>query len=192
MIRFPNAAKGLKMMFTAEIISIVGAVLSCIPFINIVGIIIGLVGLVLTLLGLLSAKIDESGFDQAFVFTVVNIGIGVVEIFIRDVAIISSLFSLASTVISYLIIYKVLTSTSYLLRNVGDNATANDGDTIWGLIKICLILSVVVGVISLIPLLGAIIGVIGALVELIIELVADIKYLIFLNKSGNRLSMAQG
>lgn len=186
-MNYPNAAKGLKTMFLAQIISIAAVVIAAIPFIGIVGGIAAIVCGVFFLLGINMAGNDDEGYKKAFTYQIATIIIGVLNLFLGDVFLIGTLISIASSITSLLVIYYICTTTSKLLRTVGQDAIASTGDKVWNINKICTIISVICEIIAIIPILGTIIaGIIGFVVAIVL-IVAGIMYLIFLNQSSKAL-----
>lgn len=190
MVRYPNAAGGLKLIFWGQIVTILGGILSAISLISVVGRILSIIGLFMNLVGLYYAKRDTlSGYNEAFVLTVINAAANLIVIFLDSTGKFCQLLSLASSIIGLLIIYYICNTTGKLLRNVNDYNTADLGDKVWNLTKICIIVTIVCCLLVIIPLIGilAVIGLIGAI---IVALIVNIMYLVFLFKSGTRLSMA--
>lgn len=190
MVRYPNAAGGLKLIFWGQIVTIIGGLLSAIPFISFVGRISSIIGLFMNLVGIYFAKRDTlSGYNEAFVLTVINAAANLIVMFLDSTGTLCKLLSLASCIIGLLIIYYICNTTGKLLRNVDDYNTADLGDKVWNLTKICIIVTIVCSLFVIIPLIGML-AVLGLMAAVIVALIANIMYLVFLFKSGTRLSMA--
>lgn len=136
MRKYPNAADGLKLMFYAQIIVIVGAVLSLVP---VLGSVIVIVGSIVSLVGLYKTQADDSGYQMAFYVTIASIVVGVIKNFAGN-GIFGSLVGIVNTVLNLAIIYYVCTTTSNLLHSVGNEALANRGITVW---KIYLVVTII-------------------------------------------------
>lgn len=180
---YSHAANGLKKVFMAEIIAIIAAVLSAIPFLGIVGMIGSVVCLCLTVMGLNEASMDDEGFRTALILSVVNI---IVSLFTSGDGTFSSIMSIVSSVLSLASLYYVCHSSAKLLRYVGEDSIASDGDTVWNINLICTIAAVICGILSIIPLIN-ILAAIASVVIVIVELIASIMYMIFLNNCSKAL-----
>lgn len=182
MRKYPNAADGLKLMFYAQIIVIVGAVLSLVP---VLGSVIVIVGSIVSLVGLYKTQADDSGYQMAFYVTIASIVVGVIKNFAGN-GIFGSLVGIVNTVLNLAIIYYVCTTTSNLLHSVGNEALANRGITVWKIYLVVTIIAVVCSVVAYIPVLNIIASVV-VLVAAIVTLVGYILYLMFLNGSYKAL-----
>jgi hypothetical protein len=180
---YPNAAQGLKLLFIGEIVAIVGAILSLVP---VLGPILIVVSEVLMLLGLYKASTDDEGYRTAFIISVANLIVGVINIFVSGVF--SSILTIGSTILGLMVVYYVITTTGNLGHSLGNEELASKGKTVWILYLICAIASVVITLISLIPLLGTLVGGVLAVIVAIVQIVAYILYLIFLYKSSTALA----
>ncbi len=191
MSQYPNAAVGVKKIFTSQIISIIAALIMIIPLIGpLVGCILAIVGFVFYIMGLKKAGEDDEGYNKAVTYVIINIVIAVVSALVSWIpfvgAIISSLLSVVSSVINLVILNTVITTTSGLLSNVGSAELAEKGKSIWKMYLICTVISVVCDLLALIPILGTIAGGV-AVVAAIALIVAMVRYMLFLNNSASAL-----
>lgn len=180
---YSHAANGLKKVFMAEIISIIAALLSAIPGLGIIGIIGGILCLILSVIGLNEASMDDTGFRTALILNVVNI---VISLFTSGDGTFNAIMSIASSVLSLASLYYVCHSASGLLRNIGQNSIAANGDTVWNINLICTIAAVICGILSIIPLIN-ILAALASIIIVIVEIVAAIMYMIFLNNCSKAL-----
>ncbi len=185
MEKYQNAASGLKMLFIAQIGAIVCTVLAIIPFVNILAGIGAIVFLVLNLVGMYRAGKDIEGCNKAFILSVVSLILSILKLI--PVSILQLLINLASSVISFLIVYLVCTSVAEVMKEFGAEDIASTGNTVWKINLICYAAAIVISILSLIPLIKVIAGVLN-IVVLIVELVAGVMYIMFLYKSSQKLS----
>ncbi|MGN0656147.1 MAG: hypothetical protein ACI4KR_05090 [Ruminiclostridium sp.] len=189
-MNYPNAAKGLKMMFWAEIASIIAVVFTVIPLIGIIGYLAAIACGVISIVGVYTAGKDNEGYKKAFMFTIISlIGsvIGACLAFIPVVGtILASLISIACSILDLLVTYYIITTSANILRGIGANAIADKGMNVWKIVMICTIAGVIISLLSIIPIISIIAGVLGIFVG-IAELVAAILYLIFLYNSYKAL-----
>lgn len=183
---YQNAGPGLRKMFIAEVGTIVCTVLMFIPIVNILAAIGALVFMIISLLGLNAAGQDIEGCKTAFTFTIVNLIVNVLSSFLKNVAVIGTILSIAQGIISLLIIYYVCTSVSEVMNKTGHADVAQQGDTIWKINLVCYIVEIAITVLALIPVLDILAGIAGVVIG-IVSLVAGILYMIFLNKSAQAL-----
>ena len=175
---YPNAAQGLKLLFIAEIVAIVAAVLSLVPF---VGAILSIVGLVLVLVGLYKAGADDEGYKTAFIISIVNLVVGTISGFTGGV--LGTILTIISTILELAVVYYVVTTTGNLAHSRGNDELSAKGQTVWKLYLICAVASIIIALLSFIPLLGGVL----AFVLAIVQIIAYILYLIFLNKAPKEL-----
>ena len=141
-------SQALKWMFIAQILSIVGA------FIPLIGVILIIIAFVLDLVALHAASKHDNGYHTAFILSIVGIVVSVVSTFAGD-GFFATLVGIISTLVSLGIIYYVCTTTSNLLESGGNPAEAARGITVWKINLICAVASVVLGLLALIPVIGA-------------------------------------
>ena len=182
MSQYPNAAKGLKMMFWAEIISIACVVLLIIPFVNLLAAIAVIAASIVSMVGLYKAGNDAPGYRTAFWLTVLQL---VVNLFKNADGIFGGVISIVGAIVALAIVYYVCITTAELLTSIGNQEIAEQGN-IWKTYLVCTVVEIVCVLVSWIPVVN-ILAVIAALVSAIAMLVAGIMYLIFLYKSYQAL-----
>ncbi len=183
MNRYPNASEGLKLLFYAQILIIVGTLLSLVP---IVGSLIALIGGILNLVGLNRAGQDDEGYRTAFILSIVSIAVNVLSSFAGSEGILASLLSIVSTLLSLGIIYFVCITTSNLLHSVGAEALSQRGITVWKINLICTVVSVALIVRMFVPVLN-VLAAMGAIAVAIAEIVGYVLYMMFLSGSYKAL-----
>lgn len=183
MENYQNTGSGLKKMFIAEIGAIICAVVMLIPVLGtIVGGIGAIVFAVISMVGLYSAGKDIEGCKKAFTLTIVNIVLSILGTLLSSVAVLSMIISLASTVVSFLIVYLVCTSVGEVLKVNNYADVAGKGELVWKINLVCSAVSIVVTILAEIPVLAILAGVVSMIAG-IAALVAGILYMIFLYKS---------
>lgn len=185
MSHYPNASEGLKLLFYAQILIIVGTLLSLVP---IVGSLIVLAGGILDLVGLNRAGQDDEGYRTAFTLVIVSIVVDVLSGFAgsKGFLFLATPLSIASILVSLGIIYFVCITTSNLLHSVGEEALSQRGITVWKINLLCTALSVVLVLLMVIPVLN-ILAAIGEIAVTIAEIVGYVLYMMFLSGSYKAL-----
>lgn len=182
---YQNAGAGLKKMFIASLGAVICTVLMIIPLINIIAAIAAIVFAVLSIVGLYGAGKDIEGCKTAFIITIINLVVSVLgNVFSSGVF--HLLLSLAGYVLSFLSTYYVCTSVAGVMNQVGAAEVAQKGITVWKINLVCDIVLVVVAILLYIPGVSLIAS-IATIVIAIVQLVASILYMIFLNQSYKAL-----
>lgn len=180
---YAHAANGLKKVFMAQIISIIAAFLALIPGLGIISMIGAIFCLILTVIGLNEASMDHSGFRTALLLSVVNI---IISLFTSGDGWLSAIMSVVSSILSLASLYYVCHTASYLLRNLGENTIASNGDTVWNINLLCTVATIICSILAVIPLIN-ILATIASVIIVIVSLIASIMYMIFLNNCSNAL-----
>lgn len=170
---YPNAAKGLKWVFIAEILAIVSIPLAFI----LVGAITAIVSVVMNLVGLNNAASDDANYRPAFLGAVAALVISVLSGFAGN-GVLGTVLSIVTSLVNLFIVYTVCTVTSGLLTGKAPDV-AGRGATVTKIYLVCAVVNVACSVLSAIPALGLPTTVI-ATVSGIAALVGYIMYLIFL------------
>lgn len=128
MVKYPNAASGIKKVFLAKIIGVIGVPLAFIPGIGALLLMTCTVAAtIFNVWGILEASKDHNGYQTALVFTVADLIFSIVDTFIDNNAI-SSVLSFAGNVMNIAVLYYICKSTGDLLRDVKNYGLANKGD----------------------------------------------------------------
>lgn len=135
MVKYPNAASGIKKVFLAKIIGVIGVPLAFIPGIGALLLMTCTVAAtIFNVWGILEASKDHNGYQTALVFTVADLIFSIVDTFIDNTAI-SSVLSFAGNVMNIAVLYYICKSTGDLLRDVKNYGLANKGDHVWNVNK---------------------------------------------------------
>lgn len=180
MQNYPNAAGGLKLLFIAEILAIIGAVLGLVP---VVGSVLAIISLILVLVGLYKAGADDQAYKTAFIIGIVNLVVGIVSAFFGS-GVFATILTIVSAVLDLAVVYYVINTTGNLARSMGHDELSAKGNTVWKLYLICAVASIVIALLSFVPVLAAALAIVLA----IVQIVAYILYLIFLNKASKALA----
>lgn len=187
--RFTIAGNGLKLMFFGQLIAIFS-------FVPSIGNLLSMIGGITILVGLVKIRTATPGYKKAFIMMLLSIAGSVLMAVMAATALGSALsgnggaaagslmltlvLTAAVSVFSFLQIYFVCTSTSSLLREIGEDATASYGDLCWKLNAATYAVVILVLVVSIFSAgLGGVLNTISQL----ISLASGTLYIFFLYKS---------
>ena len=188
MVKYPNAASGIKKVFLAKIIGVIGVPLAFIPGIGALLLMTCTVAAtIFNVWGILEASKDHNGYQTALVFTVADLLISTTEQLSYSLSI-ANVLSFAGNVMNIAVLYYICKSTGDLLRDVKNYGLANKGDHVWNVNKTCLIVMAVCLVVAFIPILN-ILAAITSLIVAVVTIYASVVYLIYLYQSGQYLSL---
>ncbi|WP_302211253.1 hypothetical protein [uncultured Ruminococcus sp.] len=188
MVKYPNAASGIKKMFLSRMVGIIGVVLAFIPSIGpFFTLVCAIAATIFNVWGILEASKDHNGYQTALVFTVADLIFTVVRTFISDGAV-SSVLAFAGDVMELAVLYYICKTTGELLRDLKNYGLADKGDRVWNINKTCLIIMALCLVVAFIPILN-ILAAITSLVVAVVTIYAAVVYLIYLYQSGQYLSL---
>ena len=188
MVKYPNASSGIKKVFLAKIIGVIGVPLAFIPGIGALLLMTCTVAAtIFNVWGILEASKDHNGYQTALVFTVADLIFTVVRTFISDGAI-SSVLAFAGDVMEIAVLYYICKTTGELLSDLKNYGLADKGDRVWNINKTCLIIMALCIVVAFIPILN-ILAAFTTLVVLVVTIYASVVYLIYLYQSGQYLSL---
>ena len=178
----PNAARGLKWLFIAQILTLISAPLMAIA----IGGLTALAATVLNLVGLYTATHDDAGYFPALYAAVADLVLGVIGNALGEgIPLLRSLLSVISTVLGLFIVYQVVTTTRNLMAG-RDPALEQRGNTVIKVYFGCTVISVVCAVLAIIPILNIIALAVGAVSE-IVMVVGYVFYLMFLYGASKAL-----
>ncbi len=185
-----NAAKGLKMMFWAQIVSIFAAVFSAIPLIGVIGSCGTAVCYLITIAGVYVAGKDDEGFKKAFILTIVSLVFSVIAVILGLIpligGILSSIISVLTSIFGLIVKFYIITTIAGVLRKIGANDVADRGRTVWWIVMLCTVARAALSLISLIPVINLLAPAFSAMIA-IVEIIGTILYLIYLYKSYKAL-----
>lgn len=188
MVKYPNAASGIKKMFLSRMVGIIGVVLAFIPSIGpFFTLVCAIAATIFNVWGILEASKDHNGYQTALVFTVADLIFTVVRTFISDGAV-SSVLAFAGDVMEIAVLYYICKTTGELLSDLKNYGLADKGDRVWNINKTCLIIMALCLVVAFIPILN-ILAAITSLIVAVVTIYAAVVYLIYLYQSGQYLSL---
>lgn len=188
MVKYPNAASGIKKMFLSRMVGIIGVVLAFTPSIGpFFTLVCAIAATIFNVWGILEASKDHNGYQTALVFTVADLIFTVVRTFISDGAV-SSVLAFAGDVMEIAVLYYICKTTGELLRDLKNYGLADKGDRVWNINKTCLIIMALCLVVAFIPILN-ILAAITSLIVAVVTIYAAVVYLIYLYQSGQYLSL---
>lgn len=188
MVKYPNAASGIKKMFLSRMVGIIGVVLAFIPSIGpFFTLVCAIAATIFNVWGILEASKDHNGYQTALVFTVADLIFTVVRTFISDGAV-SSVLAFAGDVMEIAVLYYICKTTGEMLRDLKNYGLADKGDRVWNINKTCLIIMALCLVVAFIPILN-ILAAITSLIVAVVTIYAAVVYLIYLYQSGQYLSL---
>ena len=211
-MKFPNAYNGVKKIYTAEILYLIGIIFSVIAVIAafvaagaieigedaisagsvgtmaVFGLIAGvllIVGFIIYLVGLNNGKKDEPLFKTALMFVLAAIVITLIGSFTKGT--VSKLFSDLSSVASILITYYVIRAIISLADKLNNAEVAQKGKRVINLIFTVFILSFVASILGHFALTGTASAIIS-IVATILSLIQCFIYLSFLSRAKRMLA----
>lgn len=197
-MNYPSAASGLKMMFLAQILTIVGAVVTVVgamlavvtagilSIVMLLGSLLVLAAGILDIVGLYKAGADDQGYRGALIFALIAVVVGVIMGWMDQSGILYALLSIVDSILTFLVVNAVCQTTGNLLHSMGKDDLAEKGNTVSKLYFICTVITVVctlVGAIPVINILAGLAGIVGG----VITIVGYVLYLIFLSNGGKAL-----
>ena len=215
-MRFPNALEGVKKIYKAEIIGLIGVIIGFVAAILALGgavtasagegggigaVAIGgilliavavllIIAFIMNIIGLNKAKIDEENFKHALTMVIVGIVASVVLGATKEGTLLNSVGDNLSKICSLFVNYYVCTALISLAEKLGDAAVAQKAAKVRSLLMGVWLVSVVLNVLSDILQKNATLAIIAgviALVAIIVEIVAYILYLGLLKRSSAML-----
>ncbi len=177
---YPNAARGLKWMFIAEILTLVSVPLMAI----FIGSLTALAATVLNLVGLYTATHDDAGYFPALYAAIASLVVSVLSNAFRN-RILTTVLSVISVVLGLFIVYQVITTSLNLLD--GRNGTlALRGGYVIKIYVVCTLVVIVCMVLSVIPIVDILAAVVS-IVAAIAMVVGYVFYLMFLYGASKAL-----
>ena len=207
-MQFPNALEGVKKIYKAEIIALIGAI------VGFVAAVLGLVGaqsgslgglagagiliiamsvlfiiaFIMNIVGLNKAKPDEENFKNALYMVFAGIVLSIVVGATKDGTLIHTLGESLSNICNLLVNYLVATALLNLANRLGDAAVAQKAKTVRTLLTIVWIIALVLQVIgNTFTAKAGTIAFILVLIASVIEIIAYIIYLVLLSKARRML-----
>ena len=215
--RFPNAAKGVKRIFTAEILGLIGAILTVIGLITGVitlasmiadsatGTVIAggvtaifmigagvlmIIAFIMNIVGISNAVKDEASFKTALIFVIVGIVGSVISSFFSGNPAVSSVGTVTTSLANLLSTVFVITGIINLADQLHNGAVSNKGNNVLKMIIAVNALGIIANLIVLIMggQTASIIAGVIAIVAAVLSIVQYIMYLSYLSKAKKMLN----
>lgn len=197
-MNYPSAAGGLKMMFLAQILTIVGAVVTVVgamlamvtagilSIVMLLGSLLVLAAGILDIVGLYKAGADDQGYRGALIFALIAVVVGIIMGWMDQSGILYALLSIVDSILTFLVVNAVCQTTSNLLHSMGKDDLAEKGNTVSKLYFICTVITVVCTLVGAIPVINILAG-LASIVGGVITIVGYVLYLIFLSNGSTAL-----
>lgn len=197
-MNYPSAAGGLKMMFLAQILTIVGAVVTVVgamlamvtagilSIVMLLGSLLVLAAGILDIVGLYKAGADDQGYRGALIFALIAVVVGVIMGWVDQSGILYALLSIVDSILTFLVVNAVCQTTGNLLHSMGKDDLAEKGNTVSKLYFICTVITVVCTLVGAIPVINILAG-LASIVGGVITIVGYVLYLIFLSNGSTAL-----
>ena len=216
-MKFPNAAKGVKRIFTAEILKLVASVVSIIGvammiitlaaaeskaegatiaagtgtvILLAVAAVLALIGGIMALIGIINASKDEGSFKIALVAIIISLCAAIVGGIFSQNSTIQSICQIVQNLMSIFVTVFVIQGVSNLAEKVGNDNVAAQGKTLLSIIVAVYALSLIANIIVLIfggMFVSVTAGVI-AVIALVLNVIGYIVYLSLLSKGKKMLA----
>ena len=209
-MRFPNALEGVKKIYKAEIIGLIGALIGFVAailalagasagegglgLVAVGGILIIamavllVISFIMNLVGLNKAKPDEENFKNALYMVFAGIVLSIVVGATQEGTLIHTLGESLSNICNLLVNYLVATALLNLANRLGDAAVAQKAKSVRTLLTIVWVIALVLNVMGdVLTSKAGIIAVVLALIASVVEIIAYIVYLGLLSKARGML-----
>lgn len=193
---YPNAAAGLKSIYLAKLVGLISIVLVIIPIVQIFAVAALLVAGFLALVGLYQCRKDDPGYNTAFMLVlasfVINLLSNLLQAYSNAPAIIVTLISVVSDVLTLASLYYVCITTNRLLQTIGtDTRTIDRGVLVWRLNVICTAILIVCELLQALSSdIATVFAGFLAIFALIAQLVGSILYILYLRDAYRALQSA--
>ncbi len=209
-MRFPNAAKGLKKIFTAEILNLIGAILMVIMAGVLVGslvagkigntvsvsimggglvgvgvlfiaaMVLGIIAFIMNLVGVINANHDESNFKSALIFLIISIIASVLAGVFTSNGMVSSLMRSLSTLMSLFVTIFVISGSIKLADQLNRGDVSTSGTNV---LKMIIVVKVIELIVSLIVSFmgGMVASVVACILFLASVILNIIQYFMYLS-----------
>ena len=207
-MRFPNALEGVKTIYKAEIIALIGAVVGFVAaLLSLIGMqsgglggmsvagvliiamsVLFIIGFIMNIVGLNKAKPDEENFKYALYMVLIGIILSIVVGATKEGTLIHTLGESISKICNLLVNYLVATALMNLAEKLGDTAVAQKAKSVRTLLTIVWVIALVLQVLGdAFTSKAGIIAFVLTLIASIIEIIAYIVYLSLLSKARGML-----
>ena len=207
-MQFPNALEGVKKIYKAEIIALIGAIVGFVAaLLSLVGAQSGSVGglagagiliiamsvlfiiaFIMNIVGLNKARPDEENFKNALYMVFAGIVLSIVVGATQEGTLIHTLAESLSNICNLLVNYLVATALLNLANRLGGDVVAKKAASVRTLLTIVWVIALVLNVMGdVLTSKAGMIAVVLALIASVVEIIAYIVYLGLLSKARGML-----
>ena len=207
-MQFPNALEGVKKIYKAEIIALIGAIVGFVAaLLSLVGAqsgslgglagagiliiamsVLFIIAFIMNIVGLNKAKPDEENFKNALYMVFVGIVLSIVVGATQEGTLIHTLGESLSNICNLLVNYLVATALLNLANQLGDDVVAKKATSVRTLLTIVWVIALVLNVMGdVLTSKAGMIAVVLALIASVVEIIAYIVYLGLLSKARGML-----
>ena len=207
-MQFPNALEGVKKIYKAEIIALIGAIVGFVAaLLSLVGAqsgslgglagagiliiamsVLFIIAFIMNIVGLNKAKPDEENFKNALYMVLVGIVLSIVVGATKEGTLIHTLAESLSNICNLLVNYLVATALLNLANRLGGDVVAKKAASVRTLLTIVWVIALVLNVMGdVLTRKAGMIAVVLALIASVVEIIAYIVYLGLLSKARGML-----
>ena len=214
---FPNAAKGVKRIFTAEILGLISAVITIIAvvlmiitlaaakansesgtivagvgtgFFTIAAAVLSLISGIMALVGIINASKDEGAFKTALIMIVVSLCAAIVAAIFSRNATVQSICQIIQNLMGIFVTVFVIKGVTNLADRLNDDDVSRQGRNLLTIIIVVYALALIANIIVLIfgGMFASVTAGVIAVVALVLQIVGYFVYLSLLSKGKNMLA----
>jgi hypothetical protein len=216
-MKFPNAAKGVKKIFTAEILSLIAALLSIVGIAMMIitraaeeshaenatvvaglgtiallaaAAIIILIAGIMSLVGIINASKDDGAFKAALIAILIGVCAAIVSGIFSQNSTVQSICQIVQNLMNIFSTVFVIQGISNLAVKVGNTQVASQAKTILAIIVVIYVLSLIASILVVVfgGQFASVTAGIIAVVALVLDVIAYIVYLSLLSKAKKILA----
>ena len=181
-----NGSKGIKLMYIAELGTIICIALTLVPLINLIAAIGAFVFCVLRIVGVYQSGKEIDGCKKAFILTIVSLVVSLLGFVFRS-GVLSAIVSIAIDVLNFLVIYLVCSSVGQIMTQLSAPEIAKNGDTAVKINLVCYAAMAVVSILAIIPFMSGFTLILN-IITTIVGIVGSVIYMLFLKKSYEKMA----
>lgn len=199
-MNYKNTKEGFKYLFIASILMIVSEFSSLFngtenQTLKVIGVIVALVGVVgffMSLKGLKLCAQDDSGFNQAYLFALIGLVVGLIGSIISGIFKIEWLKHFTQTAINFcdfMIVWQVLTTSAYILDKKGNEQLAEKARGTSYLFLACFVVTLLFSYYQIDAANQLLLFAAGliAVATAVIGIVGEVKYFLFVKEMKDAL-----
>ncbi len=190
MDNYPQARKGVDLLFKSQVAAIVGAILTII--FPLIGIIVTIIALVLELKGLKEAGKDDKGYGKALKYIIISFAIEVVVAILSlidgvAVNVINIIATGAEDVFSILVALCIINTTTKLLHKNSDKDEEAYGKKVLTIYIIMNVVTFITTILSTVFAENNALAIVFSIATVVASIVYIVMFMMFLNKARKTL-----